>query len=149
MGKKLVANASITVSVPIAKVWGALTSPRMIKQYMFGTDVVSDWKEGGSIVWRGEWEGRKYEDKGTILQLKSNEMIQYTHFSPLSGQSDVPENYHTVTVHLSSDGRQTTVSLAQDNNATEQAREHSEKNWKMMFEDLKKLLEKPDVRSVK
>jgi hypothetical protein len=41
-----------------------------------------------------------------------------------------------------SDGAETTVSLSQDNNETEQAREYSEKNWKMMLDGLKKLLEK-------
>ncbi len=142
MDKKLIAKASIIINVPVAKVWDALTNPEMIKQYMFGTDAVSDWKEGCSIVWKGEWQGNKYEDKGVILQLKPKQMIQYSHFSPLSGQPDVPENYHTVTVELSSDGVQTTISLSQDNNATEQAREHSEKNWKMMLDGLKKLLEK-------
>ncbi len=142
MDKKLIAKASIIFNVPVAKVWDALTNPEMIKQYMFGTDAVSDWKEGSSIVWKGEWQGKKYQDKGVILQLKPKQMIQYTHFSPLSGQPDVPENYHTVTVELSTDGAQTIVSLSQDNNPTEQDREHSEKNWKMMLEGLKELLEK-------
>ncbi len=64
-----------------------------------------------------------------------------SHFSPLSGLTDMPENYQTVTVELVSDGAGTTVSLSQDNNETEQAREHSKKNWKMMLDGLKKLLE--------
>ena len=39
-------------------------------------------------------------------------------------------------------GRRTRVSLSQDNNENDQAREHSEQNWKTMLEGLKKLLEK-------
>jgi uncharacterized protein YndB with AHSA1/START domain len=109
---------------------------------MFGTNVVSDWKEGSPIIWKGEWRGKKYEDKGVILKLKSRRLLQYSHFSPLSGLPDTQENYHTVTIELSSKGTQTRVSLSQDNNATEQEREHSEKNWKTMLTDLKKLLEK-------
>jgi len=54
----------------------------------------------------------------------------------------MPENYHTVTVELSENGNQTVVSLSQDNNETEQAREHSEKNWRIMLNGLKKFLEK-------
>jgi len=42
----------------------------------------------------------------------------------------VPENYHTVPIELSSDGTQTTVTLLQGNNATEEAREHSQQNGK-------------------
>jgi hypothetical protein len=55
---------------------------------------------------------------------------------------DVPENYHSVTIELSGQGGQTTLTLTQDNNETEEAREHSEKNWQMMLEGLKKLLER-------
>lgn len=56
--KDLIAKASITINAPVAKVWEALVSPAMIKQYMFGTNVVTDWKEGSPIVWRGEWQGK-------------------------------------------------------------------------------------------
>ncbi len=138
MEKGFVARASISVNAPAAEVWDALTNPRVIKQYMFGTNVISDWKEGSPIIWKGEWQGKKYEDKGVILKLEPERMIQYSHFSPLSGEPDVPENYHTVTIELSNDVIQTTVSLSQDNNETEQEREHSEKNWRMMLEELKK-----------
>ena len=106
---------------------------------MFGTDVVSDWKEGSSIVWKGEWEGKVYEDTGKILKVEKEQMIQYSHFSPLSGQPNLPENYHIVSIELSGNRRETTISLSQDNNTTEGAREHSEKNWQMMLESLKKL----------
>jgi hypothetical protein len=36
----------------------------------------------------------------------------------------------------------TEVSLSQDNNTSEQSREHSEKNWQLMLSGLKALLEK-------
>jgi len=123
-------------------VWNALTDPEVIEQYMFGTEVISDWNEGSSIVWKGEWKGRKYEDRGMILKLKPKRLIQYSHFSPLSGKPNLPENYHTVTIELLSDGAKTIVSLSQGNNETEQARQHSEKNWEMMLDGLKRLLEK-------
>lgn len=137
----LVAETTITINAPVAEVWDALVDPDKIKQYFFGTTVVSDWKEGSSIVWRGEWQGKSYEDKGVVLKFEPNQLIQYSHFSPLSGQTDKPENYHTVTIELSSEGQQTTVSLFQDNNATEEEREHSEKNWGMVLEGLKKVTE--------
>ena len=141
MKSTLIAKAQITISAPIANVWDALVNPEMIKQYMFGTNAVSDWKEGSPIVWKGEWEGKLYEDKGVILQLKPERVLQYSHFSPLSGQSDVPEHYHTVTIELSPKGTGTILMLSQDNNSTEEDREHSEKNWGMMLTGLKKFLE--------
>ncbi len=142
MEKELIAKVSTTINASIVKVWEALTKPEIIKQYMFGTNVVSDWQAGSSIIWKGKWQGKSYEDKGKILKLEEERILQYSHFSPLLGKPDMPENYHTVTIELSNDGAQTTVTLSQDNNATEEAREHSEKNWNIMLDGLKKLLEK-------
>ena len=119
-----------------------MTNPEVIKQYMFGTNVVSDWKEGSPIRWQGEWQGKKYEDKGAIRKLVPERTIQYSHFSPLSGAPDVPENYHTVTVELSPEGTRTRVTLTQDRNATDEEREHSEQNWRMMLEGMKQVVEK-------
>ena len=139
MPKNLVANASTVVDAPASKVWNALVDPAAIKQYMFGTNVSSDWKKGR----KGEWKGKSYEDKGVILQLDREKRLSYTHFSPLMGKPDTPENYHTVTIELSLDGARTRVSLAQDNNATEEARSHSEKNWELMLAGLKRHVEAP------
>jgi uncharacterized protein YndB with AHSA1/START domain len=137
----LIAKASITIKVPTIRAWDALTNPDLIRQYMFGTNVISDWKEGSPIIWKGEWQGKSYEDKGVILSFEPPRLIKYSHFSPLSGLPDMPENYHTVTIELSGERTQTLVSLSQDNNSTEQAREHTSRNWSMILEGLKKLLE--------
>jgi uncharacterized protein YndB with AHSA1/START domain len=142
MKNNLIARASVTIDTSIARVWEALVSPEAIKEYMFGTNVSTDWREGSPITWKGEWQGKAYEDKGVILQLKPERLLQYSHFSPPSGLPDKPENYHTVTIELSENRSQTVISLAQDNNATEEERAHSEKNWGMMLTSLKKFLER-------
>ena len=141
MEKNLVAKASTTIDARREDVWKALVDPEAIKQYMFGTTVVSDWREGSPIVWKGEWKGKPYEDKGVILQLKPGRTLQYSHFSPLSGAPDRPENYHTVTVELSGDGDRTHVALSQDKNASDEERAEAEKNWGMMLDGLKKFVE--------
>jgi uncharacterized protein YndB with AHSA1/START domain len=141
MNQGLVAQAAATIGAARARVWRALTTPDTIKQYMFGATVISDWRKGSPIVWKGEWQGKRYEDKGVILRLEPERLLQYSHFSPLSGLPDAPDSYHTVTIELSDESPGTRVTLSQDNNATEQARQHSEKNWQTMLEGLKKLLE--------
>lgn len=138
----LIAHAETLVHAPIEKAWDALINPEMIKKYMFGTNVISDWKEGSKIVWRGEWKGKTYEDKGTLLKIIPLKLLQYSHYSPLTGMADVPENYHTVTIRLEERDNQTLISLSQDKNATENDKEHSEQNWNMMLTGLKELLEK-------
>ena len=141
MPRGLVSSARVSIDVPVADVWDALVNPQVVKQYMFGTTVISDWKAGGTIRWKGTWNGREYEDKWTILTINPNRVLSYSHFSTLSGDPDAPENYHTVTIDLSSRGGQTTVLLSQDNNQTEEARRHSDENWKKMLAGLKKVLE--------
>lgn len=141
MDENLIAKASTTIDAPNSRVWDALVNPAAIKQYFFGTTVVTDWRERSPITWKGEWQGKPYEDKGVILQFKPGRLVQYTHYSPLSGVPDLPENYHTVTVELSGEGKQTRVSLTQDHNANEEEREQSTKNWQMMLAGLKKFAE--------
>ena len=142
MEKNFIAHGSVDIAASRDEVWDALVNPETIKKYMFGTNVVTDWHEESAIIWKGEWQGKSYEDKGEIRRITPLQSIQYTHFSPMSGLPDRPENYHTVSIELSAEGDHTRVSLSQDKNPTEQARQHSEKNWKMMFELLKNLLEK-------
>src|SRR4030095_6476744 len=141
MIQDLTARADTTIHAPIAKVWDALINPQTIKRYMFGATVVSDWKEGSSIVWKGEWKGRPYEDKGRILEIRKEERLSYSHYSPMSGAPDRPESYHTVTIRLSGQDRDVRVHLAQDNNKNESARDKAQKNWKMMLDGLKKVVE--------
>lgn len=136
------ALASIEIHAPLSQVWQALTDPRIIEKYMFGARVASTWKQGAPITWSGEWKGKAYQDKGVILRIQPPRLVRYTHFSPLSGLADSPENYHTVTVHLSPKGDLTELSLTQDNNHSEEERDHSQQNWEAMLAAMKALLEK-------
>jgi uncharacterized protein YndB with AHSA1/START domain len=103
---------------------------------------VTDWKVGSPIVWKGTWEGKSYEDKGVILRFEPETLFECTHFSPLSGQPDSPENYHTLTYELSEDEGTTKLSLSQDGNKTEDEKVHSQQMWESMLEGVKKLVEK-------
>jgi len=141
MAKGLVAKVSSMVEAPVDRVWDALVNPETIREYTFGAVVKSDWKTGSPITWKGEWKGRPYEDKGEILQIEPRQRLSYSHFSPLGGKPDKPENYHTVTIELSEQPRGTLVTLSQDNNPNEEAREHSERNWTVMLDGLKKVAE--------
>jgi uncharacterized protein YndB with AHSA1/START domain len=141
MSQDLIAQATISIAAPKSEVWNALVSPAAIRQYMFGTEVVSTWKKGSPITWEGEWEGKHYKDKGVILENQRETQLRYTHWSPNSGVPDRPENYHTVAIELEDEGDETRVTLTQDNNPTDQDRIHSEKNWGMMLGALKKYLE--------
>ena len=141
MNNKLTARASTLINAPVSKVWQALVNPEIIKQYLFDTDVITDWKVGSPIIYKGEWNGKAFEDKGKILNIEPEKVLVSTHWSPLSGVPDQPENYHTVTYTLSDLGDRTEVTITQDNNATEDEKEHSERNWNTVLDGMKKLLE--------
>lgn len=148
MKKNHIARASVTILAPIEKVWNALVNPEQIRKYMFGAEVTSTWKEGSVITWKGNWQGKEYEDKGIILQMKPRRLLQYSHYSPLTGARDTPENYHFITIELAEKQDGVQVNLAQDNNATEEACAHSENNWNQMLNGLKKLLEGTETAGV-
>jgi uncharacterized protein YndB with AHSA1/START domain len=136
-----VASATIEIAAPPGEVWTALTDPEQIEKYMFGSQVMTDWQPGSPIVWKGEYEGKKYEDKGEIVEIEPERRLKVTHFSPLSGEEDIPANYHTVLYELENRGQKTRVSLSQDNNSSEEAAEHSKANWEKMLDGLKEVVE--------
>jgi uncharacterized protein YndB with AHSA1/START domain len=137
----IVATAETDISASPARVWDALVDPDQIKQYMFGSEVETDWQPGSAIVWKGEYEGKAYQDKGQILAIEPQHKLVVTHFSPMSGQPDVPANYHTLTYVLDGDKGGTHLSLSQDNNGSQEEAEHSKANWQMMLTGIKKLVE--------
>jgi uncharacterized protein YndB with AHSA1/START domain len=136
-----VATAEAEIRAPRSEVWRALTDPDQIQKYMFGSRVETDWKPGSPITWKGEYEGKKYEDKGEILEVVEERRLKVTHFSPLSGEEDAPENYHTLVYELEENDGQTYVSLSQDNNRSEEAAAHSRANWEKMLSGLKEVVE--------
>jgi uncharacterized protein YndB with AHSA1/START domain len=141
MNKTYTATASTTINAPASRVWEAITKPELIKKYLFDTDVVSDWKVGSPIVYRGKFQGKPFEDKGKILEIEPEKSLVSTHWSPMSGVPDLPENYHKVSYQLSERDGKTDVTILQDNNASEEENSHSEANWNTVLDGLKKLVE--------
>jgi uncharacterized protein YndB with AHSA1/START domain len=140
------ASVSKIIDAPPEDVWHALTTPRELKKYFFGADVVSDWIVGHPIRMRGEFKGKAYEDKGEILTAETEKRLAFSHWSPLSGEPDAPENYHVVTFDLQPERSGTAVSLTQSNltgGVKPSDREHKadyEKNWNGVLEGLAKVV---------
>jgi uncharacterized protein YndB with AHSA1/START domain len=137
----IVGRASISIHAHTDKVWEALTRPELIKQYFFGTDTKTDWKEGSPITFEGEWQGQHYQDKGTVLNVQPQKLLRYTYWSSMSGIEDKPENYVTITYELSEEQGHTTVSITQENIPDEKMKDHSEQNWRKVLHELKNFVE--------
>ena len=141
MKRDLITSKTINLNVGAFKVWDALTNPEMIKQYLFGTEVITDWKIGSEIIFQGNWEGKEYRDKGKIEKFEIEKLFQYTYWSGFSGLEDKEENYSLVTFELSGD-TETTLTVSQKGFANEAAQEHSDRNWAMVLQKIKELVEK-------
>jgi len=138
----IIGNVSIEINAPKSRVWQALIDPEQIQKYLFGTKTICDWKEGSPIKFTGTWEGKSYEDKGTIIQIESERILKYSYWSSFSGQPDIPENYQIVTYELKESNGKTQFNLRQENCKTQEAKDHSESNWKLVLTNLKELIEK-------
>jgi uncharacterized protein YndB with AHSA1/START domain len=141
MDRGLIAAAEVNIKAPPSRVREALVTPSIIKKYFFGSDIVTDWAVGSPILYRGEWQGKGYEDKGIVVEVEPERSLVVTRWSPLSGAADAPENYHTVGYTLIPRGKVTLVTIRQDNNASEDEVQHSEKNWAAVPHGLEGLLE--------
>jgi len=142
MNNNLIAETSITIDAPTTDVWKAITTPATVKEYLMGTTVKSDWKEGSAISYEGEYNGKKYHDKGIIKKFEPNKLFQSTYWSSAGGKEDKPENYNLVTYKLSENGGKTNVTLTQDNVLSEKEKEHVTGNWAMVLKKLKEVVER-------
>ena len=130
-----------TINAPLEKVWEALTNPAIVKQYFFGTELVTDWKVGNPIIFQGEWEGQKYKDKGEVLEYEHNKKLSYSYLSNWSGKEDLPENYLWVCYEVKADGANTELTIHQSNYDEERAK-HSAGNWASLVAEMRKVVEK-------
>ncbi|HJP64384.1 MAG TPA: SRPBCC family protein [Mucilaginibacter sp.] len=141
----LTLKTSIEINAPAAKVWEALTNPAIVKQYFFGTNVKTDWKKGSPIIWEGEWDGKTYQDTGKILEVDPGKSVKYNYWSSMSGTEDIPANYLDITYDLSENGGKTLLTITQEKIKSEEAKNHSEQNWKSVFGKMKEMVENGNV----
>ncbi|MFL5763326.1 MAG: SRPBCC domain-containing protein [Bacteroidia bacterium] len=142
MKSKIKGSVAEHINATIPRVWEALTKPELIREYLFGTSTETDWKVGSTIRWHGEYEGKKYEDKGKVLKNEEFRMLSYTYWSSMSGIEDLPENYVVVTYSLTDEGKKTKLTITQENIPDEEMKEHAIQNWKKVLDGIKQLLEK-------
>lgn len=141
MNKELKVTISIEINADKAKVWDALTNPEKIKIYLFGTETLTDWKTGSEIIFQGEYQGHQYKDKGTILDIRTDELLQYSYWSGFTGLEDKPENYSLVTYKLDTTNGKTLLTLTQTGFANEQAQQHSQAAWTNVLQQIKQMTE--------
>ena len=131
------AQAELDIDAPIGEVWAALTDTTVLGEIMFGSTVETDWTVGSPIVYRGEWEGKPFEDRGVVIEVTEPTTIRVSHEAPGSDQS------HEVKYELRDLGGVTHVTLTQDHNESVEAAGHSSQNWQTMLEALQRKVGRP------
>jgi uncharacterized protein YndB with AHSA1/START domain len=109
MDKNLKVSKQITINAPQTKVWDALTNPAKMSRYLFSLDTVTDWQPGTPIIFKGEYEGQPYEDKGNVIENNGSTLLKYEYWNSFAEMDDVPENYTVVTYTLQAIDDNTTL----------------------------------------
>jgi uncharacterized protein YndB with AHSA1/START domain len=131
----------IPINASISMTWDALTNPDLIKQYFFGTNLITTWEIGSPIIFSGEWEGKPYEDKGVILDYQFEKLLKYNYWSNFSGTEDIPENYADISYQLSDNKGVTILVITQTGFKNLEAVEHSRTNWISIMNEIKEMIE--------
>jgi uncharacterized protein YndB with AHSA1/START domain len=143
MNKDLEVSQSVDINAEPLKVWQALTTPEIIKVYLFGTNTVTDWKPGSEIIFQGDFDGQTYRDHGVILENNELEKLSYSYWSGFSGLEDKPENYSTVTYTLKKvDDKTTNFTWTQIGYANEEGQQHSKNGMEDFLNQIKTIVER-------
>jgi len=144
----MIIEKEVQFDVSKEKVWNLLTNPEFTKEYMFGCEVISDWKVGDSIIWKGLTEDGKeiIYVKGSIIEVEQGRKVTFTMFDPNMELDDIPENYLNLTYELKEKGNSTILKLTQGNFATvgdgKKRYEESLKGWEMVIPIMKQIAKK-------
>ena len=107
-------DSTVKILAPAKKVWLALTSPGLVKQWQYGSDLLTTWEVGTPIVFRNEWNGQVFEQKGTVLEYSPESRLKYSLFFPRPDLQDIPEHYFFMTYELAESDGTTSLLVRQE-----------------------------------
>ncbi len=146
MNKAIIIEEEVDFNFSNEQVWDLLTNPEITKHYMYGCEVLSEWKVGSPIIWKGITEdgaGVIYV-KGVILEIEKKKKVTFTMFDPNKGMKDKLENYVNLTYELQKVKNGTKLILTQgDFSKVENGKDRYEeawKGWKMVLPIMKKVI---------
>ncbi len=123
------------------KVWETLTETTTDWNGVI-IETKSEWKPNSSIIFSFVWDGKKYFDKGVIIEFEPTKIFSHTYWSAFSGLPDEEKNYSKVQYELILTDNRTILKLTHSNFATEIMYQHSDKNWEDTLDKIKEKCEK-------
>jgi uncharacterized protein YndB with AHSA1/START domain len=132
---KLIINASQQ------KVWEAITKPEFVKKWQYGSELTTDWKVGSKISFKNEWDGKVFEQYGTVLEFNPEISLRYSLFFPRPGLEDKPENYFEMEYKLTPYENSTGLEIIHVDNRPEAKQEAEQGEENPILKMLKDLIE--------
>ena len=95
-------------------VWQALTDSALVKKYLFGSAIESNWEIGGSIIFYVENDGVRTDAVyGKIEQLETNSLFRHTLYPSNADYPNIPENHLYVEYTLKENNGNTELTIEQ------------------------------------
>jgi len=107
-------DSIVRIAAPARKVWLALTVPDLVKQWQYGSDLLTTWEVGTPIIFRNEWNGQVFEQKGNVLEFVPDSRLRYSLFFPHPDLRDIPEHYFFMTYELTESEGGTSLLVRQE-----------------------------------
>ena len=148
-------NNTVELSAEIAAqpavVWRALTDPDITEQYFYNARIESRWTSGSPIVFRSRFLGFiRFTLRGEIVRIVPERELQYKLFHHRFFGKPSRSEHSLVTMRLSSSGRSTRLTIADDVGSTKGAERRyarSVKGWKKIVEGLAHVVASDATRS--
>lgn len=133
---------SIVINSKAESIWDVLTNPDKIKQYLFGSEAITDWKVGNPVIFQRNSGGKIYRDKGEILDAVPNKLLKFSYWSSQEGYDDIPENYSFITYTLETEKNNTIkLTYLREKIPIEIEQKNQERYLPGMLENIKKIAE--------
>ncbi|MEO6254331.1 MAG: SRPBCC domain-containing protein [Ferruginibacter sp.] len=134
--------STLIINAPVQKVWDALTKSELVKLWQYGSDLFTTWEPGSPIRFSTAFGDNIFEQWGTVLEIKPNELIRYSLFAPGPGREDKPENYFIMNYVLTGNNEKTTLEIIQEDNRPNAVQEEPQGAENPVLKGLKELAEK-------
>lgn len=109
-----ISSSHVRIEASRDRVWAVLTDAEFVRQWQYGSEVETDWGTGSPIRFTSEWQGQRFEQWGTVLEVAAPEQLRYSLFAPRPDLEDRPENYFTMTYRLETDEGATLLTIIQE-----------------------------------
>ena len=109
-----ITDSVVDILAPARKVWLALTVPDLVRQWQYGSLLSTTWEPGTPIVFRNEWDGQVFEQKGTVIEFTPASRLKYSLFVPRPDLQDIPEHHFFMTYELTESDEGTSLLIRQE-----------------------------------